>query len=419
MKKKNILFICENFIVRKNIADMLSDDYAFTFAENSDEGLSIISKKSIEITAVLIGEKTAAANDFEFLIKSKVDKKLTSFPIIIVYENVPDEIGLKCLEMGVSDFITPPFCKKLIIKRIENAILSANSASFYDIQRMLEVLPSNIYIKDAEGRYIFATHYWHHLEYNDDPDWSICGKTDVEIRKDRDNAIAAMEADKEIVRTGKGTCYVIELNTDGITEFLEINKHPIKDENGTVIGIAGLINIVTEQEILKKQLKDASIIDGLTGLYNRKEIQGKIQQTVEGVGKGCIMEASLLMFDLDNFKLVNDTYGHCSGDSVLVAFSNILRNNQATCSGKLIPGRWGGEEFMMLLNDTNITAATFIAELIRKCFENTSFNNMRSQTVSIGATQIKVDDTIDSLFNRVDEALYSAKKTGKNKVVAI
>lgn len=418
MKKKNILFIYENLTVRKIIADMLSDIYDFTFAENSDEGLKFTSKKSIEIAAVLISEEIAAANDFEFLIKSRIDKKLTSFPIIIIYEDIPDKVGLKCLEMGALDFITPPFCKELMINRIENSITFANSASFYDIQRMLEVLPSNIYIKDAEGRYIFATHYWHHLEHNDDPDWSIRGKTDVEIRKDRDNAIAAMEADKELVRTGKGTSYIIEINTDGITEFLEINKHPIKDENGTVIGIAGLINIVTEQEILKKQLKDASIIDGLTGLYNRKEIQGKIQQTVLDVRESS-MEASVLMFDLDNFKLVNDTYGHRSGDSVLVVFSGILRNNQASCSGKLIPGRWGGEEFMMLLNDTNITAATYIAELIRKCFENTSFNNMRSQTVSIGATQIRKDDTMDSLCSRVDDALYSAKKTGKNKVVAI
>lgn len=418
MKKKNILFIYENLTVRKIIADMLSDIYDFTFAENSDEGLKFTSKKSIEISAVLIGEKIAVANDYDFLKKSKVDKKLTSFPILIVAEDTPGEDGIKCLELGASDFILQPFNKGIILNRLDNAITFANSASFYEIERMLKVLPSNIYIKDAEGRYIFATHYWHHLEHNDDPDWSIHGKTDVEIRKDRDNALAAMEADKEIVRTGKGTSYIIEINADGITDFLEINKHPIRDENNNVIGIAGLINIVTEQEILKKQLKDASIIDGLTGLYNRKEIQGKIQQTVLDVRESS-MEASVLMFDLDNFKLVNDTYGHRSGDSVLVSFAGILRNNQASCSGKLIPGRWGGEEFMMLLNDTNITAATYIAELIRKCFENTSFNNMRSQTVSIGATQIRKDDTMDSLCSRVDDALYSAKKTGKNKVVAI
>ena len=87
MKKKNVLFICENFTVRKTLIDMLSDNYDFIFAESSDEGLSIISKKSVEIAAVLISEEIAAANDFEFLIKSRIDKKLTSFPIIIIYED--------------------------------------------------------------------------------------------------------------------------------------------------------------------------------------------------------------------------------------------------------------------------------------------------------------------------------------------
>ena len=118
-------------------------------------------------------------------------------------------------------------------------------------------------------------------------------------------------------------------------------------------------------------------------------------------------------------KHVNDNYGHQEGDAVIIALANILHSEKSVYSERFSAGRWGGEEFMLLLHDTDVSAAAFIADLIRQCFANTNFPMVRAQTVSLGATQAKEDDTIDTLCTRVDTALYKAKKSGKNRVVVI
>ncbi len=168
-------------------------------------------------------------------------------------------------------------------------------------------------------------------------------------------------------------------------------------------------------QLINKKLKTTSIMDGLTGLFNRREIQSRIEKCLKNIRKN---DFSIIMLDIDNFKQVNDTYGHQEGDTVIIALSDILRNKHLQKSGEYSSGRWGGEEFMMLLPDAKLSTATLVAELIRKCFAETVFQNMRSQTVSLGVTQARSDDTIDTLCTRVDTALYKAKKSGKNRVVA-
>ncbi|MCM1524994.1 MAG: diguanylate cyclase [Ruminococcus sp.] len=161
-----------------------------------------------------------------------------------------------------------------------------------------------------------------------------------------------------------------------------------------------------------RELEEAVVTDGLTGLYNRKEIQLRIENQLKNVNK---YEFSIIMLDIDNFKKVNDTYGHQTGDTVIRSISDILRKDNG--SGGFSGGRWGGEEFMLLLPNTNLPAAADVAESIRRAFEETKYPDIPSQTVSVGVTQARCDDTIDSLCTRVDSALYKAKQTGKNRVV--
>ena len=197
-----------------------------------------------------------------------------------------------------------------------------------------------------------------------------------------------------------------------------LSKVPLVSRLATFISVTSmeLEESNKKLESANEKLKMAAIIDGLTGLNNRKEIQSRISQALLQIREE---KFSLIMLDRDNFKQVNDTYGHQQGDNVIIELANILQNEQADGMHNVSAGRWGGEEFMMLLPGMEGASAAYTANLIRKCFENTEFPGIRPQTISLGVTQAKRNDTSDSLCSRVDMALYKAKKSGKNKVVLI
>lgn len=210
----------------------------------------------------------------------------------------------------------------------------------------------------------------------------------------------------------------ISVSAGSSPEENSLSKVPLVSRLATFISMTSLeleeINQKLEQA--NEKLKTAAIIDGLTGLYNRKEIQAQIEAAIVSEPN---RKFSLVMLDIDNFKQVNDTYGHQAGDAVIIGLANLLNSEKSDYMRNVSSGRWGGEEFMMLLHDTEISAASYIADLIRQCFANTDFPAMRPQTVSLGVTQAREDDTLDKLCTRVDEALYKAKKNGKNRVVVI
>lgn len=203
-----------------------------------------------------------------------------------------------------------------------------------------------------------------------------------------------------------------------LSERKELSKVPLVSRLATFISVTSLELEESNKklEYANEKLQMAAIIDGLTGLYNRKEIQSQIEKELADVKN---RKFSLIMLDIDNFKQVNDTYGHQEGDMVIIALAKILGNEESTFTHQFAAGRWGGEEFMLLLHDTEVSPASFIAELIRQCFANTAFPTVRMQTISLGVTQAREDDTIDSLCTRVDAALYKAKKSGKNRVEVV
>ena len=205
----------------------------------------------------------------------------------------------------------------------------------YDLfKKILKEIPSNIFFKDTECRYVFSTHYWRHLQGADDPSWDIAGKTDLEIRKDKENAKLAMEQDREIIRTGKGTSYVIEINQDGVTEYLELIKNPVRDDDGKIIGIVGLINNVTEKVLLEKKLEKYAHTDMLTGLYNRNYFEEWIVNPIKPeMCPMCVISA-----DCDGLKKTNDTYGHAIGDELIRLTAVMFRV--------------GGDEFFLVLPNT-------------------------------------------------------------------
>ncbi len=171
----------------------------------------------------------------------------------------------------------------------------------------------------------------------------------------------------------------------------------------------------TRLEEANAELKRVSITDALTGLYNRGEIDRRIREALDAA-KESGKKLSLIMLDIDFFKKVNDNYGHDIGDLVLREVSGILKANSDETLGEAA-GRWGGEEFFILLPDKNKAQALDLAEQIRAQVEAHRMEKVGGVTISVGVISADGNEDYHGIYTRVDDALYRAKKGGRNRVV--
>ena len=252
---KGILLIAGDQKIIRSFTAMLSPAYIVYKATSSQEGLDILKNDHNSIAAVLIELNLARRNDFAFSDQMQTYSSFSAIPMIAISDALPASKDTDCLEHGYFDLISSSTPQALAYKRIGNAIRAKDSLSLTELERMLKELPSCIFLKDNEGKYVFSTQYWNHLDTQGDPNWTIRGKTDLEIRKDKENARKAMEADRRILETGEGVEYVIEENQDGIQDYLQLIKRPIYDEEGNVSGIIALINNITDYQLLKMELE--------------------------------------------------------------------------------------------------------------------------------------------------------------------
>ncbi|ADR34333.1 diguanylate cyclase with PAS/PAC sensor [Sulfuricurvum kujiense DSM 16994] len=186
------------------------------------------------------------------------------------------------------------------------------------------------------------------------------------------------------------------------------------------IGIIWSILDITTQKDLQCKIEKQAITDYLTDLYNRRYFTGRMEEEIAKTKRNKHAKTSIMMFDLDKFKRVNDTMGHLAGDAVIKKFADIIKNNLRVSD---IAGRIGGEEFALILPDTDIKSAAITAERIREEVSNTTVvyeGKFIHFTVSIGLTALSpLDLSADCVFSRADIALYSAKEHGRNNVQII
>lgn len=200
-----------------------------------------------------------------------------------------------------------------------------------------------------------------------------------------------------------------------------VNKKPITNEEiDSAIPLANQAAIAIEHANLYKKVKDMALRDGLTGLLNQRALESTLEQAFSST-KVINEPLSVIIFDIDFFKQYNDTNGHLLGNEVLIKLSSTVEN---TIREKDLAFRFGGEEFLVLLQNTTTDKAYYIAERIRSNIEKTIFPNGNNQplgalTISLGvcSTEDGEFETKNDLINAADKALYLAKKSGKNKVM--
>lgn len=183
-----------------------------------------------------------------------------------------------------------------------------------------------------------------------------------------------------------------------------------------LIGISSYrINYYKRAQYLNsKKLIKMSVTDGLTGIYNRSKFDNELEKWVE-VSRRYNTNLSLVIYDIDNFKTINDSYGHLVGDKVLV---DIVKIVMKVIRKTDVFARWGGEEFTILLPNTEIDQAVDISRRLRRMISEYQFDEVGKVTCSFGVSYLKKNDDIETFLHRADQRLYLAKSIGKNTVIS-
>jgi diguanylate cyclase (GGDEF)-like protein/PAS domain S-box-containing protein len=206
---------------------------------------------------------------------------------------------------------------------------------------------------------------------------------------------------------------------DGHRVPVSVSITPIRNDRGVVVGAIEMfheIKDITEEQQSMEVLRKAALLDHLTGLPNRRYLEMNLTSGLSEYDR-MRLKFGVLMVDIDLFKKVNDSYGHNVGDQVLTLVASTMAANIRSCD---IVGRWGGEEFVVIVRYVDKEILLRVAEKLRLLVGN-SFLAVQGQrvsvTITLGGTVVKEGDTAEALLKRADLMLYEGKQTGRNRVV--
>lgn len=288
-----------------------------------------------------------------------------------------------------------------------------------------------IYTLDLHGRFTYISPNYQNI-FGVDPT-TLLNKPFSEVLHPHDLP-SALESFSSALQGNRVTEIEYRVHhSDGRWLWQSSNIGPILDEANrisTIIGVGRDIHQHKHYENELKQAKEAAeelnralqaanqqlnhfaTTDALTNLSNRRHFEDRITHEMSMADR-YQQPLSLLLFDIDHFKIVNDTFGHLAGDQVLVELSNLVRQKIRATD---LPCRWGGEEFMILLPNTGAQEAMLVAEKLRKTFANHKIADVGFTTSSFGVATYHAKESLDSWIGRIDGALYEAKNAGRNTV---
>lgn len=286
---------------------------------------------------------------------------------------------------------------------------------FTAIQKLLEKSPDMIFVKDTNLTYIAGTQSFAEMVGKTSMK-EVLGRTDYEIFQDTELAGRYTADDRTLLASGVDLIDYVEPLTDkdGKARYSSTSKYILTNHSGQPIGLLGIGRDITLR-MIEEELIQAAQTDEMTGLLNRAASWNKIQEYLSTEGSNG--SHALFMIDLDDFKLVNDTYGHKAGDMLLTkmaaAIKSCFREND-------IVGRIGGDEFFVLAKnmsdqDSICDRAEYLLDISRAIYAT---HTTAIGSVSIGISRYPRDGQHpDDLYEKADEALYKAKGIGKNRFV--
>ncbi|WP_218460912.1 PleD family two-component system response regulator [Rickettsia sp. TH2014] len=430
---------------------LLKEYYTVLTANSGKEALAILKKGKIDI--ILLDVMMPEMDGFEVCKTIKTDPETTHIPVVMVTALSDIDDRVKGLEAGADEFLTKPINDTALFVRLKslsrmkslidelklrnstNALLGVTNIVMHDTFADKKILLINDDVVQAKNIKQMLLKITQNVKVISNSD-----ELDIINEYTPDLVIISSTLENEdplrigVILRGKaeisGVVIILQIDEDGmplVVKGIELGindyfVYPI-EESELLARIRTQLRRKQYQDNLRNDLEQSVNLaakDGLTGLFNRRYFGIHLKQMIEKANKESI-KLYLLMCDIDNFKHVNDTYGHQAGDKVLTIVSRILKNTLRVTD---LIARFGGEEFTILLTDIDISKAIETAERVRAKIEYMDFHiedqiKPLKKTISIGVTEYKKEESIESFIERADKAMYEAKTTGKNKVVKL
>ncbi|HJD58383.1 MAG TPA: PleD family two-component system response regulator [Rickettsia endosymbiont of Ceroptres masudai] len=432
-------------------AKLLKEYYTVLTTNSGKEALAILKKGKIDI--ILLDVMMPEMDGFEVCKTIKTDPETTHIPVVMVTALSDIDDRVKGLEAGADEFLTKPINDTALFVRLKslsrmkslidelklrnstNALLGVTNIEMHDTFADKKILLINDDVVQAKNIKQMLLKITQNVKVISNSD-----ELDIINEDTPDLVIISSTLENEdplrisVILRGKaeisGVVIILQIDEDGmplVVKGIELGindyfVYPI-EESELLARIRTQLRRKQYQDNLRNDLEQSVNLaakDGLTGLFNRRYFDIHLKQMIEKANKESI-KLYLLMCDIDNFKHVNDTYGHQAGDKVLTIVSRILKNTLRVTD---LIARFGGEEFTILLTDIDISKAIETAERVRVKIEYMDFHiedqiEPLKKTISIGVTEYKKEESIESFIERADKAMYEAKTTGKNKVVKL
>jgi two-component system, cell cycle response regulator len=431
----------------------LSAEYFDVLTANSGhEALDVLARERVDL--VLLDVMMPGIDGFETCRRIKADAKMRHVPVVMVTALDQPSDKVQGLEAGADDFLTKPVDDVALITRVKNLTRlkvlndemlvrtstskqfggnAGDNADWSQAGVNGRILVVDDHPRSAQ-RIVEALSRIHSATIEGDPQAALLRLAEqpfdlliVSLSLAEADGLRLCSQVRSIERTRNLPIIILmELGDEarllrgldmGVNDYL---VRPL-DRNEMLARVRTQVTRKRHSDFLRNRIEESvemAITDGLTGLHNRRYMETHLKTLVETARKSG-RPLSVLVADIDFFKKVNDSYGHDAGDDVLREFAARFRRNTR---GIDLACRLGGEEFVIIMPDTDIGRAFQVGERLRACIAAEPFDIQNDislrVTASVGISAFEKSDTPATLFKRADQALYAAKREGRNRVVS-
>lgn len=312
--------------------------------------------------------------------------------------------------------------------RITDDFFKSVSLSYKDaFEIMMRSTSDSIYFKDCQSRFLFVSDA-QLRRLNEEDMQSVIGRTDFDFFSN-DHATKTFQEEQDIIRTRVPIIdkeeYAMFANGEHL--WSKVSRYPLYDHEHNIVGTWGISIDITKLVLAQEEVIQAnaklmalSLLDDLSGFYNRRHFDSMQKITMDLFKRrrigGFKADFCLILLDIDHFKKINDTYGHVIGDAVIRYLGGQLTAYTRSSDSAF---RYGGDEYALILQDTDLSSGKISAERLRRLieqnppvFEGTTI----PLTISLGIVEFQDERTNDELVCKADKKLYQAKTEGRNRL---